>query len=213
MCGISFISPNRHLIGGWRSRRHWNWRKWKRKTILDPPAGGQVFRFTIYEMDYINLHKAYFSYLHEAEYKEPPLVKRSKREAIIVYLERELNDEKSRFMGVYGYVIRRISPRLSRMRQMVYIPELGGHIEICEDEREFEELLDKQVEMLAEAEKIYNSIQDTEQIVLREKRLLEAEKTAEIHKKLRAKYYDKVLESERWTGFRNPKQMEIFQTF
>lgn len=159
-------------------------------------------------MDGIELHKAYYSYLREPEYIAPERFADTRAEANLFHYQYELKAMKDDFMGLYGYLIHIVSPKLSRMRHMVYMPELGGHIEMTEDG--YDDLLSQQIELYSKSERLFRLIQETERDVCEAYKAVELEKEAAVQKNLRIKFRDKIMESERWIGHRNPQQLNLF---
>ena len=134
-------------------------------------------------MDTYILHKVFLQYLREPE---PPVdfeYPGNKRMVDIRCYELRMYDVKERFIGLYGYVYRVLSPRLNKLSRWVHVLELGGTIEIKDPE--FDEAFFEIKLKLEECEKLYGWIREYENWIFEEHRLMEQEKDAEVLKKYR----------------------------
>lgn len=78
------------------------------------------------------------------------------------------------------------------------------------DEENFEKYMAEQIRILTEAERMYGHIKDTEKMLLNEEIKLLNEREQAEERRFLSKYRDKQMETERWHGHKNPKQLELF---
>lgn len=157
-------------------------------------------------MDTYIIHKAFLTYRAEPDLPEPENFLFDKVEINIRYMERELKELKNTFIGCYSCIIRIILPKLNRMRNYVYISELGGTVEVFEDG--YNEKYEEYLKAFSKVERLYLLIKDTEKSIS----LLWEEKRKNELNKIACRYCSKVLFNA-WICPRNPKQLTLFDDY
>ena len=159
--------------------------------------------------DPLELHKAYFVFLSEPEYRTPEYFAANEDEAMLVHLEWNLYQEKQAFTCAYAHFKNKVFPVFRNKHRIVYVPELGGHVNMIDYDGYFEakEAVDEQ---WGKCERAYSHVKDTERWINEKKQEIFLKKERQKDKQFLSRYRDKLMEAERWVGHKNPVQMELF---
>lgn len=124
-------------------------------------------------MDTYILHKAFYQYLRDPEPPQDWEYTSDKHRTNIRTYELRIYEMKDTFIGYYGHMLRVLTPRLQKMARWVYVPELGGTIEI--KDADYDKTHKEIIKHYERCEVLYNFITEYENAILKEHELIEKE--------------------------------------